>query len=1377
MTVIMSAFKMDEDRRSRLAQLETIIQDNRSIVNVDCLLDAVQSLVADCDHPAIRKIKNIDSFINRYGQVAGEIGEKRMRTEDFQQIKVIGRGAFGEVQLVRHNYTKKVYAMKLLSKYEMIKRSDSAFFWEERDIMAHANSEWIVQLHFAFQDTKYLYMVMDYMPGGDLVNLMSNYDVPEKWARFYTAEVVLALDAIHAMGFLHRDVKPDNMLLDSSGHLKLADFGTCMKMSPDGLVRSETAVGTPDYISPEVLKSQGGTGEYGRECDWWSVGVFLYEMLVGDTPFYAESLVGTYGKIMDHQNALTFPEDVQMSSGAESLIRAFLTDRNTRLGRNGVDEIKAHKFFKNDQWNFNTIRDCVPPVVPDLSSDDDTSHFDEVENDAPDENFPTPKAFAGNHLPFVGFTYSKDYQLLLPNRSNTPPRPPKDSTDGILANHNHNTDNSSALADQVRVERSRADDLSDRLQKSLRELGEGEARESETRTELVRLEKELALIRHESKQSSIKIEQEADSRRKAEQERTEMRKRLEDESNRRTKEQNNNQHVTEKINSLEKERNSLIEKTKKESELIEKLKKSVAELQVSKTASEGAQSDLVERLTSTQEERDSLERETARLQTQIQMDKNQRNEVSSVVKDLESRKTALKSDLDASREREATILRERNELSSQLASMEKLKANLQCELESQFSRYEQMASQKRDEKARLINQEPLPSLEHVRNLEAKLDQEKLARQRADTTSQEKARELSMLTVDNRQLQYRLDKLEADYRQEAEKVRSLAAQLERTLEEKSLMQSDLSVRNSEITLLKTNEKRLLRDCAENRERAKSLEEDLHKLRSARAVDDLHRKELEDQLEAESYFSGLYKTQVKELQEEVEEARQRTEDLANDRMEIESQLHSALDRSEADAMTRVAADEALNELEKEKVMRELEMKELVSKHRSDVRNLEMQLTVLKDNESDLQSKVDQLSKENEELSGAVRQAQERSHSLVDNSMVDNDQAAEIEKLEKQVREERIKKDQAINKLAEMMMRKDMTPKPGTKKVSEEVLRKKEKECRRLKHEMGGEKEKFNQMVAKFQADLQNVQATLYEESQARLKLSMELDTKESEVENLQLKISHLNIDAESISSGTGNELELENEASLEGWLQTPSKQNIRRHGWKKQYIVVSSRKIIFFNSEADRQNTDPFLILDLNKVFHVRSVTQGDVIRAGAKEIPRIFQILYAGEGESRKPDENATPPVIQEREDRDKSAVVIMKGHEFVQISFHMPASCEACTKPLWAPFRPPPAMECRRCRIKLHKDHTSDGGGTVAPCKVSYDPTTAKEMLLMAPTVEEQQFWVSRLLKKIQKSGFKATGQSDGSKISPQESMRSQHKPSVQQKSATLPPNSSLPKK
>ncbi|KAJ9589741.1 hypothetical protein L9F63_017043, partial [Diploptera punctata] len=375
-------------------------------------LDTVQALVADCEHPSVKRMKNVEAYMNRYDTVAESICKLRMKMDDFSLIKVIGRGAFGEVQLVRHKTTQKVYAMKLLSKFEMIKRSDSAFFWEERDIMAHANSEWIVQLHFAFQDTKYLYMVMDYMPGGDLVNLMSNYDVPEKWAKFYCAEVVLALDAIHSMGFVHRDVKPDNMLLDKHGHLKLADFGTCMRMDADGLVRSDTAVGTPDYISPEVLQSQGGEGVYGRECDWWSVGVFLYEMLVGDTPFYADSLVGTYSKIMDHRNSLHFPTDIEISHNAKSLICGFLTDRTRRLGRNGVEEIKSHLFFQNDQWTFDNLRECVPPVVPELAGDDDTSNFDDVDKDeSPEENFSTPKAFAGNHLPFVGFTYSRDYHL------------------------------------------------------------------------------------------------------------------------------------------------------------------------------------------------------------------------------------------------------------------------------------------------------------------------------------------------------------------------------------------------------------------------------------------------------------------------------------------------------------------------------------------------------------------------------------------------------------------------------------------------------------------------------------------------------------------------------------------------------------------------------------------------------------------------------------------------------------------------------------------------------------------------------------------------------------------------------------------------------
>ena len=152
--------------------------------------------------------------------------------------------------------------------------------------------------------------------------------------------MVLALNAIHEMGFIHRDVKPDNMLLDSKGHIKIADFGTCMKMDARGKVTSDTAVGTPDYISPEVLTSQGKKAMYGREVDYWSIGIVMFEMLQNETPFWSEGLVQTYGKIIEFEKHLSFT-DTNIKADAESLIRAFLSHSSNRLGKNGMAEIKG----------------------------------------------------------------------------------------------------------------------------------------------------------------------------------------------------------------------------------------------------------------------------------------------------------------------------------------------------------------------------------------------------------------------------------------------------------------------------------------------------------------------------------------------------------------------------------------------------------------------------------------------------------------------------------------------------------------------------------------------------------------------------------------------------------------------------------------------------------------------------------------------------------------------------------------------------------------------------------------------------------------------------------------------------------------------------
>lgn len=634
-------------------------------------------------------------------QLANDIINLRMKTDDFEHIRVIGRGAFGKVQLVRHKYTNQVYAMKRLNKADLIKRSDSAFFWEERHIMAHSRSEWIVQLHFAFQDSKHLYMVMDYMPGGDIVNLMSNYDIPEKWAKFYTMEVVLALDVIHTMGFVHRDVKPDNMLLDKYGHLKLADFGTCMRMDEDGLVRSNNVVGTPDYISPEVLQSHG-KGIYGRECDWWSVGIFVYEMLVGETPFYADSLLGTYNKIMYHENNLTFPPEVIISKEAKSLIQGLLCDRTKRLGRNNVNEIKNHPFFINDQWSFENLRDSAPPVVPELTGDDDTSNFDDYEKDeTPEEVFPVPTGFVGNHLPFIGFTYNSDYQLLSSRR---------DSVDTSASNHVANDRESNAQVSKLEMllerEKSNVESLESKQRILIAQLDTLAQREMEIREEATKYEKELTLLKHNYKEVQRKVDNETELRRKTEKILLDVKKRLEEEQNKRRLVMNNNQQHNDKISMLEKQLNEIQEKFKVETENCQRLRKQAAELTMAKSTSEQMAGEYQTMLQSLQAQRDTLQSEVALLQGQLTQEKSLLSQASDHQLVLEGKIQSLTGELERSSQREMKIAADNSQLSERISGLEKECASLGLELKAAQNRYQQeVRAHEETEKNRMLNKE------------------------------------------------------------------------------------------------------------------------------------------------------------------------------------------------------------------------------------------------------------------------------------------------------------------------------------------------------------------------------------------------------------------------------------------------------------------------------------------------------------------------------------------------------------------------------------------------------------------------------------------------------------------------------------------------
>ncbi|XP_056151251.1 rho-associated protein kinase 2 [Lampris incognitus] len=1312
-----------------------------------------------------------------------QIRDLQMKSEDFERVKVIGRGAFGEVQLVRHRASQKVYAMKLLSKFEMIKRSDSAFFWEERDIMAFANSPWVVQLCCAFQDEHYLYMVMEYMPGGDLVNLTSTYDVPEKWAKFYTAEVVMALDAIHSMGFIHRDVKPDNMLLDRHGHLKLADFGTCMKMDSTGMVHCDTAVGTPDYISPEVLKSQGGDGYYGRECDWWSVGVFIYELLVGDTPFYADSLVGTYSKIMDHKNSLNFPDDVEISKDAKNIICAFLTDREVRLGRNGVEEIKRHPFFKNDQWTLETIRDSVAPVVPELSSDIDTSNFDEIEEDKGDvETFPTPKAFVGNQLPFVGFTYFKEDQLLsASNNSSTQDNSPNMKGESVaLQKKLHQVEG--RLNDELQSK----DELehkyrtaSSRLEKISKELEEEVNSRKNLESSLRQLEREKALLQHKSLESHRKAESEADRKRCLENEVNSLRDQLDD-----MKRRNQNSHISNEKNihlqrQLE-EANALL---RAESEASARLRKAQTESSKQLQQLETNVRELQDKCCLLERSKLSLEKECIGLQAALEAERREHSQGSETITDLMGRISGLEEEVRQVRQTLSKTEMEKRQLQEKHTDLEKEKSNKEIDLTYKLKVLQQgLEQEEASHKAtrnRLADKSKIKETiegaksESMKELEQKLAEERAAKLRLENRMLELEKHSSMMDCDYKQALQKLDELRRHKDHLTEEVKNLTLKIEQETQKRNLTQNDLKAQNQQLNAVRTSEKQLKQETNHLLDIKRSLEKQNQELRKERQDSDGQMKELQDQLEAEQYFSTLYKTQVRELKEECEERnklykdiQQSLQELQEERDSLAAQLEITLTKADSEQLARSIAEEQYSDLEKEKIMKELELKEMMARHRQELTEKDITISSLEEANRTLTSDVANLANEKEELNNKLKETLEDTERSKDREQ----QISQMRQtFEKQLQSERTLKTQAVNKLAEIMNRKEVRG-GGSRRGNDTDMRRKEKENRKLQLELRSEKEKLNSTIIKYQREINDMQAQIADESQMRIELQMALDSKDSDIEQLRNLLQSLSVQSmDSTSVSSGPEFDTDDaytEMRLEGWLSLPVRNNTKKFGWEKKYVVVSSKKILFYNSEQDKEQSIPYMVLDIDKLFHVRPVTQTDVYRADAKEIPRIFQILYANEGESKKePEFSVEPLAIGE-----KSSYISHKGHEFIPTLYHFPTNCEACTKPLWNMFKPPPALECRRCHIKCHKDHMDKKEEVIAPCRVYYDVSTAKNLLLLAVSQEEQQKWVSRLVKKIPK---KPPASEQFARSSPRASMKVQPSQSMRRPSRQLPPNKS----
>jgi RAC serine/threonine-protein kinase len=294
------------------------------------------------------------------------------RLDSFQMIKVIGKGSFGKVFLVREKRTKEMFALKVLKKDNIIKRNQVEHTKTERSVLGYVSHPFIVGLNMAFQSNDKLYFVLDYCAGGELFfHLGKVGKFTEHRACFYAAEITLAIDYVHALDIVYRDLKPENVLLDSRGHVRLTDFG----LSKEGISKSSSGAnsfcGTPEYLAPEILNRQG----HGRAVDWWSLGALLYEMLTGLPPFYCRDREKLFEKI--RKGTLEYPK--YLSPRAHQILRGLLTkDPHRRLGSgpNDAGDIKAQDFFADLNWDKLMKGEIPPPWDPQIHGSLDTSQFD-----------------------------------------------------------------------------------------------------------------------------------------------------------------------------------------------------------------------------------------------------------------------------------------------------------------------------------------------------------------------------------------------------------------------------------------------------------------------------------------------------------------------------------------------------------------------------------------------------------------------------------------------------------------------------------------------------------------------------------------------------------------------------------------------------------------------------------------------------------------------------------------------------------------------------------------------------------------------------------------------------------------------------------------
>ncbi|XP_031559571.1 serine/threonine-protein kinase MRCK alpha-like isoform X2 [Actinia tenebrosa] len=1222
------------ERLKQLDQLFTYGSSENGSYSLETLLDVLLLLYDECCNSTLRRDKNISEFIEYVKPVATKTKQLRLHREDFEPLSLIGKGAFGEVTVVRLKSTDRIYAMKTLNKWEMLKRAETACFREERDVLVYGDRRWITTLHYSFQDDDYLYFVMDYYSGGDLLTLLSKYEdhLPEELSKFYVAEVVLAVSAIHKMEYVHRDVKPDNVLLDISGHIRLADFGSCQKLAKDGTVCSSVAVGTPDYISPEILQAmEDGKGKYGVECDWWSLGVCMYEMLFGETPFYAESLLETYSKIMAHTGKFNYPSDIEVSNNAKDLMQRLCCKASQRFGQNGLEDFKNHSFFEGIDWD--NIHYMTPPYIPEVNSPDDTSNFDvDIEESRANEaNRPSSMSpFTGHHLPFIGFTYTEgstmsDRAKDLINKNNKE----KGGGDVTLRPVPGNAPSSlSVEAYERRIQRMEREksDLARKLQESTKLVHEQSAvisnesgKDQVDALEVRRLKEETAALKKKI------LDDEAQT--------MELEKELNEAINTRKDLESKQEDINSKVRSLERENRGI--KIEKE--------------------------DLERVLQEANEKIASQQKELKEAQNQRKLAMAEFSELNDKLADMRSQKTKLSRTVREKEEELESSLQKLDSLRLEVRNADRKRRELNTQVE------ELTSDANREKKLRLRSDQYSKQLEEeIEYLKAK--QRSLGRPfPSDTTAEEQQQEISKLKAD-------IDRLKLESEETIQQIKFKHSSEVKELNEK-LMDSETSRQalQNEVASLssKINETRL---DSQREQHEMTLEMNRKNERERKLLKEENKKL---QAEVDKLSQALEKGSASQrrLEEELRESSEKKDAVAHWEAQIAEIIQWVSDEKEARGYLQALASKMTEELEGLKASGYSSLprgeKNQWQLRRSQKVDKQEILTL----QSNLQAEIQAKQQLSEELNKSKAILITTEKKLAESEANYNLLKEEIQKLKKENEQLRQAEPHKAGDLPFLSYLKEQPSPSRLENVSEES------ENDAFAHQRQGSQ----RSVSSYASDNYSMRTTSVSSvsslaSQPRShKFSVRTfttPTKCNQCTSLMIGVvrqgsvcevcgfsCHLTC-TEQVppvcpcppSQANRRPFGIDPEKGIgtayEGFVRIPKPGGIKK-GWMRQFAVVCDFKIFLFDVTGDKPphiSQSATQVIDMrDEEFSASGVLQADVIHANRKEIPCIFRVTAS---QMTPPGEPLTQLFLTEKEkDRIKWVTALQELHKILKKNF------------------------------------------------------------------------------------------------------------------------------